>query len=233
MQLFYCPNAKLNALIQLDEQEAHHAIKVLRKSIGDNIQIFDGFGHLFTAEIVQADKKTVVVNVLSAKNEVRHQVSNIHLAVAIPKNAERLEWMLEKVTEIGVKEITPLICRYSERKDFKRERSEKILISACKQSMNLIIPKLNEPIHFTDWVKQQNCTTKFIAWCDEKTQHLKDQLVMNDDEVIAIGPEGDFSKEEIDEALQNGFKPVSLGESRLRLETAALYAVVVLNAWKE
>lgn len=232
MQLFYCHSAKLNALIQLDEQEAHHAAKVLRKSIGDNVHLFDGIGGLFVAEIVQTSKNGVVVKVLSKVNAIaRH--AGIHLAVALPKNAERLEWMLEKVTEIGVKEITPLICRYSERKDLKRERCEKILISACKQSMNLVVPKLNEPILFTDWIKKQNAAHKYIAWCDEKTQHLKNQLLTNDDVAIAIGPEGDFSNVEIETALQYGFKPVSLGESRLRLETAALYAVVVLNAWKE
>lgn len=232
MQLFYSSTVRLDALVQLDEQEAHHAVKVLRKSIGDTIHLFDGTGNVFAGEIVQADKKGVVVKVLAAE-KVSSQKANIHLAVALPKNAERLEWMLEKVTEIGVKEITPLICRYSERKDFKRERCEKILISACKQSKNLFLPKLNEPILFTDWIKQKSKATRLIAWCEEKTQHIKELLMSKDDVEIAIGPEGDFSKEEIDAALHNGFVPVSLGKSRLRLETAALYAVVVLNAWKE
>jgi 16S rRNA (uracil1498-N3)-methyltransferase len=158
----------------------------------------------------------------------------LHIAIAPPKNIERFEWFAEKVTEIGVAEITPLWCKHSERKELRTDRIEKILLGACKQSLKLTLPKLNSMTRFETFVKQeQNKAQKYIAYCDEKAIHLKNAYRGNFDAVIMIGPEGDFTKEEVLLAEKQEFETVSLGKSRLRLETAGIFACSVFNLANE
>ncbi|MBC7774147.1 MAG: RNA methyltransferase, partial [Phycisphaerae bacterium] len=156
--------------------------------------------------------------------------ARLHIAIAPTKQMERLEWFLEKATEIGVDEITPLLCKRSERETLRLDRLEKILVSAMKQSLRAWLPKLNAPTRFQDFAKKTSETQKRLAWCsDEPLPHLKNTISPQQDTVIAIGPEGDFSPEEVQLALANGFQGVSLGKARLRTETAGLLAVGVFE----
>ncbi|MCK0109831.1 16S rRNA (uracil(1498)-N(3))-methyltransferase [Flavobacteriaceae bacterium S0825] len=225
MQLFYNPDINDNTLqFTFPKDESRHIAKVLRKKTGDTLYITNGNGWLFEAEIEMADLKNCMVTIVSKtyKEPKSHQV---HLAVAPTKMNDRYEWFLEKATEIGIDSITPIICDHSERKVIKPERFEKILQSAMKQSLHYYLPKLNDAIPFTDFIEQQHQGQLFIAHCeDTNKQSLKSQLKPNTDITILIGPEGDFSVKEIAMALEHQFIPVTLGETRLRTETAAIVA---------
>lgn len=228
MQLFY--NADLNpqtTTATFPKDESKHIVKVLRKKEGDTLDFTDGNGNFYKAEIVQSSASKCKVSIL----EVVAQESlpyRLHLAVAPTKLNDRYETFLEKATEIGISEITPIICDHSERKVIKPERYERILQSAMKQSLKAFLPKLNEAIALRDFITQQsqNKNERFIAHCEEDKERfsLKQKLKSNTDILILIGPEGDFSPEEIAFACSNGFQPVLLGESRLRTETAAIVA---------
>ncbi len=233
MQLFYNKNISSNdATFLFDKEESKHIIKVLRKKDGDILYVTNGFGYLFTTEIILASdtKCTVKIIEFSKQDEPKF---HLHIAIAPTKMNERLEWFLEKVTEIGIQEITPIICDNSERKVIKIDRFQKIIESAMKQSLHYYLPKLNEPISFKEFVKKEFASQKFIAHCEETDKKtLKSELILNQDVVILIGPEGDFSVKEIETSLQNKFIPVSLGNSRLRTETAgvvACHSVVFAN----
>ena len=177
-----------------------------------------------------ADKKHCLVNVLEKQTQAPLWKNHIHLAVAPTKNMDRMEWLAEKATEIGLDEITFLDCRYSERKVLKTERIEKILVSAIKQSLKARLPILHGMTAFADFVRQPFSGQKFIAHCyQNERQELKDIIRPGEDAVVLIGPEGDFSEEEVNVALSNGFTPISLGPSRLRTETAALVATHIIN----
>lgn len=225
MQLFY--NSEITESTQqfsFDKEESRHIVKVLRKSIGDQLDITNGKGWLFKAEIVSADIKNCVAKIISKTFKEKHHY-NLHLAVAPTKMNDRYEWFLEKATEIGIDSITPIICDHSERKIIKPERFEKILQSAMKQSLSTYIPKLNDAISFKEFLTQPFEGQKFIAHCEETDRKsLKQQILPNKNIIILIGPEGDFSVKEIEIALQNNFIPVTLGETRLRTETAAIVA---------
>jgi 16S rRNA (uracil1498-N3)-methyltransferase len=225
MQLFYNPNiTETITAFSFDKEESRHIVKVLRKKTGDTLHITNGNGWLFNAEILVPDIKKCTVSIVSKTLQPKRGY-NLHLVVAPTKMNDRFEWFLEKATEIGVEIITPIICEHSERKVIKKDRFEKILQSAMKQSLNCYLPKLNDAIAFKDFIKQHFQGDLFIAHCEETNRKaLKKELKPNTDITILIGPEGDFSVKEIEQALQNGFKPVTLGETRLRTETAAIVA---------
>ncbi len=225
MQLFYNPNINSNdTTFTFDREESRHIVKVLRKKEGDIIQLTNGKGSVFTAEVTfAADKKCVVAITAEATSEPLPYY--LHLAVAPTKMNDRYEWFLEKATEIGISEITPLICDHSERTVFKAERFEKILQSAMKQSLQYYLPKLNAPTSFKDFVNQKHDGALFIAHCEETDKKLlKTELQPLQKTTILIGPEGDFSVKEIELALQKKYIPVSLGNTRLRTETASIVA---------
>ena len=225
MQLFYNPNISENdANFSFDKDESKHIAKVLRKKLGDVLHITNGNGWLFTAEITLAEQKKCTVSITSKSFQAKRNY-NLHLAVAPTKMNERYEWFLEKATEIGIETITPIICEHSERKVIKTERFEKIIQSAMKQSLQCYLPTLNAPIAFKDFIKQDFKGQTYIAHCEETDKKsLKSQLKPATECTILIGPEGDFSVKEIEIALQHNFIPVTLGETRLRTETAAIAA---------
>lgn len=234
MNIFYCPGAVLSDYFTLDETESRHIATVLRKREGEELLVFDGKGNLYDARIDSITKKEVTVHTFRLRQAEANDRPKLHIAIAPSKNIERLEWFAEKVTEIGVTEITPILCNHSERKELRLDRIEKVLLSACKQSMKLTIPKLNEVRKYEEFVATINHSNrKYIAYCDEKSIHLKDAYHGGFDAVVMIGPEGDFSKEEILLAEKYEFETVSLGKSRLRLETAGIYAAVIFNLANE
>ena len=225
MQLFYNPNiTEQTTQFSFDKEESKHIIKVLRKTIGDILHITNGQGWLFTAKITIPDLKSCLVTIISKKLKTKHPY-NLHLAVAPTKMNDRYEWFLEKATEIGVDTITPIICDHSERKVIKQERFEKILQSAMKQSLSCYLPKLKELVSFDDFINQSHHGDLYIAHCEETSKKpLKELLMAKNDVTILIGPEGDFSVNEIESANSKGFIPVTLGETRLRTETAGIVA---------
>lgn len=225
MQLFYNPDiSENNTQFSFNKEESKHIVKVLRKNIGDTLHITNGNGWLFTAKVIIPDIKKCTVNIISKTLQAKRDY-NLHLAVAPTKMNDRYEWFLEKATEIGIDSITPIICDRSERKVIKAERFEKILQSAMKQSLNCYLPKLNESISFKNFINLDFNGDQFIAHCEETDRKSLKQLLQPKKNItILIGPEGDFSIKEIKQALQTGFKPVTLGKTRLRTETAAIVA---------
>ena len=227
MQLFYLENPDKEII--LSAEESKHAIKVLRKKEGDSLNFTDGKGGFYTAEITSSDTRKCRLQIVSRKQKPKQHNYHLHLAIAPTKNIERLEWFLEKATEIGIDEITPIICEHSERKVIKTDRCNKILLSAMKQALKHHLPKLSEAISFTDFLKTNFDGAKYIAHCLVGTKMELKTVAKTDKTLILIGPEGDFSQKEIELALQNQFKAISLGQSRLRTETAGLIAVHTIN----
>jgi 16S rRNA (uracil1498-N3)-methyltransferase len=229
MHLFYVPNIS-GAEVILDETESKHAIRVLRLEKGEKIRLIDGKGGFYLAEIADANPKKCKLAIIESERNFSKRNFHLHIAIAPTKNNERLEWFLEKATEIGIDEITPLITERSERKTVNPERLEKILVSAMKQSVKAYLPKLNNQQSFKELVKQPFDGKKVVAYIEEKqTVHLKNVVGKTDNVLVLIGPEGDFSPAEVQLALQNGFQPVSLGDSRLRTETAGIVACHIVN----
>ena len=231
MQIFYTPDIAFRA--ELPEEEAGHCIRVLRLTEGDEILLTDGKGMFYKAAISHAHPKHCEVDILESWQQPALWNFQLHIAVAPTKNMDRMEWFAEKATEIGIDAITCLNCRFSERKEVKPARLEKILVSAMKQSQKATLPALTGMTDFRTFVTQPFDGRKFIAHCEEGDKKLLKQLYQpGENALVLIGPEGDFSPEEIELALKNGFLPISLGESRLRTETAALVAchtIHVLN----
>ena len=227
MQLFYNNLLDKNSKeILFDKIESKHIIRVLRKKENDILDITNGNGSLFKAKITLANDKRCIAEIIQVKEKEKLWDYYLHIAIAPTKNNDRLEWFLEKATEIGIDEITPIICQNSERKFVKQERLEKIIQSAMKQSLKFTLPKLNEPIKFNDFIDQDFNGKKCIAHCEDDEKTLLKTLVNTKEKItILIGPEGDFSTQEIKKALSKKFIPISLGESRLRTETAGLVAV--------
>lgn len=225
MQLFY--NTEIDESTEsfsFDKEESRHIIKVLRKKDSDILHVTNGLGLLFETQITLASDNKCIVKVLSIKKTDEPKF-RLHLAVAPTKMNDRFEWFLEKATEIGIQEITPIICDRSERKVINLERFEKIILSAMKQSNETYLPKLNEAISFKEFIKQKNEGLQLIAHCEETDKKsLKDILKPNQSVTMLIGPEGDFSEKEIALALENNYQPVTLGNTRLRTETAAIVA---------
>jgi len=234
MQLFYNSDIKQGATtFFFDKEESKHIVKVLRKKESDIVFITNGLGYLFESEIITASEKKCEIKITK---ETFHEPTNFktHIAVAPTKMNDRLEWFLEKATEIGIHEITPIICDNSERKVYKIDRAEKIVQSAMKQSLQFYLPKINEPISYSQFVKQSFNGQQFIAHCEEtERKAFQNEIKPNEKITILIGPEGDFSSKEIKLAIENQFIPVTLGNTRLRTETAALVAchtIVVKNS---
>ncbi|KOH45122.1 16S rRNA (uracil(1498)-N(3))-methyltransferase [Sunxiuqinia dokdonensis] len=232
MQLFYTPGIT-GPIFYLDETESKHAVRVLRLANGDKIELVDGKGNFFEAQIVDAHPKRCGIEVTKTVSGFNKRNHYIHLAVAPTKNIDRFEWFLEKATEIGVDEITPILCDHSERKVIKTERLEKVIISAMKQSLKAYLPKLNPLTPLKKVLESDWDGKRFIAHCyDQDKRELKNELASSQSNLILIGPEGDFSEEEIEIAIRNGLIPVSLGQSRLRTETAAVVACHTVNLLK-
>jgi len=223
MSLFYVP--QIASACILPEDESQHAVKVLRLKTGDKIEIVDGQGGLYRARIEHPHPKHCSFQIIEAIQEYGMRNTRLHIAIAPTKNIERMEWFIEKATEIGIDEITPLVCRFSERKTIKSDRLEKIIVSAAKQSVKAYFPKLNPLCTFDELIKRHQETQTYIAHCyAEEKKNLHAEVYNGSDILILIGPEGDFSKDEVTQAIQQGFVPVSLGSSRLRTETAGLVA---------
>lgn len=233
MQLFYNNTlTKSSTEIKFSREESKHIAKVLRKKEGDILHITNGLGYFFTACITFSNPTQCIASIQSFEEQAK-KAYRLHLAVAPTKMNDRYEWFLEKATEIGIDEITPIICEHSERKVIKEDRFERILQSAMKQSLQYYLPKLNSAVSFSNFITQSNTDQLLIAHCEEtKKQSLKDVLQLKSNTTILIGPEGDFSTKEIELALTSGYTPVTLGETRLRTETAAIVAahsVALLN----
>ena len=229
MHLFYTPDISAD-FYQLDEEESKHCIRVLRLKNGDQVNLIDGKGGFYLAEIIDDHPKKTTLKVLSVQKEFSKRNHYLHIAVAPTKNIDRFEWFLEKATEIGIDEITPIICDRSERKEVKIDRSNKIITAAVKQSLKAYHPQLNKQITFKECIAQASADFKCIAHCDSgDKKNMSTAFIQKQKYLILIGPEGDFSPLEIDYALQNGFVAITLGTSRLRTETAALQACFEIN----
>jgi 16S rRNA (uracil1498-N3)-methyltransferase len=229
VHLFYTPDLKL-PVHTLSEEESKHCTRVLRLSEGDKIFLTDGKGRFCEAMIKNASPKACVIEIVETILEYGKHDFKLNVAIAPTKNIERFEWFLEKATEIGVDEIIPLICRFSERKEIKPERLEKVIVSAMKQSQKAYLPALSSIQKFKALVSKPFSGDKFIAHCNNGEKLLLgNSIKQGRDVLILIGPEGDFSPEEVEMAILQGFVPVSLGESRLRTETAGVVACHTVN----
>jgi len=225
MQLFYSPDlTPETSHYTFSKEESRHIVRVLRKKENDILHITNGKGYIFSAKVMLADQKNCIVEVTSFEFQ-KSKNYRLHLAVAPTKMNDRYEWFLEKATEIGIDTITPIICDRSERKVIKAERFEKIIQAATKQSLTPYFPELNPLTSFKEFINSHTNDQLFIAHCEvNQKQSLKQALEINKDVTILIGPEGDFSSKEIELALNNNYVPVTLGDTRLRTETAAIVA---------
>ena len=232
MHVFYTPDIAVTC--EMPEEEAAHCLRVLRLGVGDEVMLTDGKGCFYKAVISAATGKRCQVKVTETIEQEPLWNGHLHLAMAPTKNMDRIEWLAEKATEIGFDELSFLNCRYSERKVIKTERVEKIVVSAVKQSLKARKPVVNEMMDFARFVKQDFAGQKFIAHCNEgENPLLKEILVLGEDALVLIGPEGDFSPEEVKLAESLGFRSISLGKSRLRTETAALVSVHIMNLFNQ
>ncbi len=228
MYLFYTKNIE-GDLAFLEDEEARHCVQVLRRKPGDAVSFVDGLGTFYEGNIIEVSKKSCVIQINDRKSEPERGF-RVHVAIAPTKNNDRFEWFLEKATEIGIDEITPLRCEHAERKRIRLDRLEKILIAAMKQSLKATLPKLNELIDFADFIANAKADQQFIAHLgEEPTPHLQDACQPQRSVLVLIGPEGDFSPAEIELALKSQYASVSLGDSRLRTETAGVVACHIVN----
>ena len=230
MQLFFSQHRD-GDLIVLGESESRHCVQVLRKKPGDEITVADGKGRWFLTHLIDANRKKCVVKI---SEETRRAAlpAHLHLAIAPTKNISRLEWFLEKATEMGIREISLIYCRRSERRKVNTERLRRILVGAMKQSLNAFLPVLHEPASYEEFLQRSAIASAegFIAHClPGEKHHLRDLLSAGNDTVVLIGPEGDFAEEEVERAVDLGYRPVSLGTARLRTETAAVAVSVFFN----
>ena len=234
MQLFYHPEvSEADKEVIFPREESKHIVKVLRKKVGDKLHLTNGKGWLFVTELIAANQNSCTARIVRSEKETPAPY-HLHMAVAPTKMNDRYEWFLEKATEIGVHEITPVICDHSERKVVKLNRFDRVLQSALKQSLHTRLPILNEPVSFEDFIKREVQGQKFIAHCEQDSEKnlLSKRLARHVRVTVLIGPEGDFSTNEILSAKENSWDPVGLGSSRLRTETAAIVAchtVALLN----
>lgn len=226
MELFYS-TAFYGDHFLLEGEEAHHLLKVLRHREGDTVTITDGKGSLFTTRIIDGDTKKCKLEIISQNKIDTEKKYSLHIAIAPTKNSDRFEWFLEKSTELGIDEVTPIVCQHSERRIIKEERLEKVLVAAMKQSLKRFLPALHPLKKFQEFIKEIREPQRYIC-----TMNADDLLINRYDPLektlILIGPEGDFSQEEIDLAVKHGFVPVSLGTTRLRTETAGIMACATL-----
>lgn len=226
MQLFYLEEASLNSLVFLDKDESKHCVKSLRKKMNDTILITNGKGKVFEAKLVNEDVNKCMVEISKEVNSPFLKKYNLHIAISPLKNPDRFEWFVEKAVEIGVDSIIPIICEHTEKSGIKMDRLKRIAVSAMKQSLKVNLPEISNPIKISEFLNGDfNSSQNFIAWCEtSKEKLLFEVLAKTQDVVLLIGPEGDFTKTEVDLAIQKGFLPVSLGNSRFRTETAGVLA---------
>ncbi len=229
MHIFYSPGEH-DTFILLESSESNHCIRVLRLRQDDEVGVINGEGVFYKTRIVEADPVNTKLEILSSVKNFGKRNYYLHVAIAPTKNTERFEWFLEKATEIGMDEITPIYCQHSERKKLRTGRLGKVILSAVKQSQKAYLPLLNTPVKYDDFLKLNHVAEKYIAYCSD---YVSDFLInipaqMNK-YLIIIGPEGDFSPSEITTAINNGFTPVSLGQSRLRTETAGVVAAQIIS----
>ena len=232
MQLFYAPDIT-PPLYTLSDEESKHCVRVLRLGVGDSLHITDGRGNMHLCRIVEAHQHHCTVEVVSTQSEYEPLPYSLTMAVAPTKNIDRFEWFLEKATEVGISEVYPLLSEHSERKEIKQEREQKVITSAVKQSLKAYHPILHPMTRFKDVVTMPFDGDKFIAHCNSEVgdvrKYLGSLIKKGANTLILIGPEGDFSEEEIIFAIDNGFKPITLGKERLRTETAAVVATVITS----
>jgi len=230
LPFFYSENidATQNTVL-LNEETSKHIVQVLRMQNSEQLQLTDGKGNLFTTEITDNNKRSCAVKILTTDHKPQ-TTRKVSIAISLVKNTSRFEWFLEKATEIGVTEIVPLLCARTEKQHFRYDRMKMIVISAMLQSQQVWLPILHEPTKFEKFIDQSNCDQKLIAHCieDDKQQLSHFQISKSPNLQIAIGPEGDFTNEEIALATKNNFIPVSLGNTRLRTETAGIVAATLL-----
>ena len=229
MHVFYTPHIATTQ--ELSGEESQHCTRVLRLNSGDKIKLTDGKGYFYLATISAANNKRCLFTIDETIYQEPLWTGSLHIAMAPTKNMDRNEWFAEKATEIGLNQLSFLNCRYSERKVIKTERIEKIIVSAVKQSLKARVPLIDEMIDFKSFIKKEFDGQKFIAHCyeDSEKSFLNNIMEKGENVLILIGPEGDFSEEEVKLAKENGFKSISLGNSRLRTETAALVACHTFN----
>lgn len=232
---FFAPDIASDPV--LPPSDSQHCIRVLRMRQGDNIEVIDGHGNKYTCRIADANQHKTALEIVSVEKVVPAWDYNVTVAVAPTKNMDRMEWLVEKLTEIGVNRIVPLLCRHSERKEIKTERLERIAISAMKQSLKAQLPIIEQMTPVATFIHQQQSGQRFIAYCDRSIPRklFAQEIEPGSDTTIMIGPEGDFDQQEISEALDAGFIPISLGDNRLRTETAAFTAcdtVHIINQLK-
>lgn len=226
---FFEDTLPLSDEFMVNEDSSRHISQVLRMKEGEEIIITNGKGYMLSTIIISADKKKTKVRI-TKKEFSERPLPTVAIAISLIKNNNRFEWLAEKATEIGITTIIPLICRRTEKLHFKKERTKSILISAMLQSQQPWLPELQEPQKFLEVLKNENYDQKFIAHCsNEEKQELKNLVQKKASKIILIGPEGDFTEEEIETAVKNNYIPVSLGETRLRTETAAIVAAVILK----
>lgn len=228
MQLFYTPDIQTHhKAFVLSEEESKHAVRVLRLTTGNRINLVDGRGGLYTAVITDAHPKRTVLEIETVNVDHERRPYRLHIAIAPTKNIDRMEWFLEKATEVGIDEITPIICERSERKEIKTERLNKVMVAAMKQSLKAYLPKLNEAVSYSSFLNREFDGDKAIAHCEAGNKvYINQHMPPTVNCLILIGPEGDFSPSEISKAETKGFRSVTLGDARLRTETAALAACI-------
>ncbi|MFT6802588.1 MAG: 16S rRNA (uracil1498-N3)-methyltransferase [Salibacteraceae bacterium] len=234
MTLFYIHGATTD-LQFLPNDESKHAVKVLRLQSGNLLSITNGTGDIFTAKVIMPNQKKCEIHIFEHEH-FKRKAHSIHMVIAPTKLNDRYEWMLEKMTEMGVDEITPIICQHSERKFLKLDRMERIIVSAVKQSWKAYKPVINEPVKYSDFIKKNTFQHQFIAHCNGgcgSEVHLKTMAHPNSEIAVLIGPEGDFSEKEVKLATENNWLKTGLGSARLRTETAALVACFTLNLMNE
>ena len=233
MTLFFLNDTDSN-LLTLPQEESKHCVKVLRMGAGEELYITNGNGTMCRCRILSPDAKGCVVEVVDRKTDYGRRSHYLHIAVAPTKNSARLEWFVEKAVEIGIDDITLLICDHSERAKQNTDRLRKIIDSAMKQSLKASKPMIDEPVKLIDFLQEPFDGQRFVCYCSGDERHTLHQLYTpHNNALVLIGPEGDFSEREISTALHNGFLPVTLGSCRLRTETAALYATTALNFLNE
>ena len=225
MHIFYAPEISGNTFI-LDEKESKHSIRVLRMTKGTAVRLIDGKGNLYEGCISDADSRRCMITISEVKTDYEKRKYSLHIAISPLKNPDRFEWFVEKSVEIGVDEITPLLCKNTEKQSVKPERINNIIISAMKQSIKAGKTVLNEPCTFNDFIDHPVPGKNMIAHCSTATNRISisEAYMKNENAVVMIGPEGDFSNEEISAAIRRNFIPVHLGSSRLRTETAGVAA---------
>jgi 16S rRNA (uracil1498-N3)-methyltransferase len=229
MRLFYSPAISGN-LHLLSQEESKHCVRVLRLKKGDTVHLTDGLGNMYVTRIVDDNYNKCLLEITRTISDYGKRNFNLHMAVAPTKNLNRFEWFLEKATEIGIDTITPLICDHSERRVLQIDRQNKVITAAMKQSLKAYHPVLTEAISFQEFIHQDFHAKKFIAYSSDNYKNtLKEEYQPGTNALILIGPEGDFSTNEVESAIKMGFKPVSLGPSRLRTETAAIAACLTVN----